>query len=111
MVEQPTSASAWPALPRAIRQIGFWSGLLYFLLSYVFFVGSLLGIAGILLPPWDVIVSIGASLLFAPILVALLACVYEATPHAEDLGAARSGLRAPLCRAGLDRVYHLAVRA
>jgi hypothetical protein len=85
MVNEPTSISAWSSLPPAVRQIGFWSGLLYFLLSYVFFIGSLLGIAGILLPPWDVIVSIGASLLFAPILVALMACVYEAVPAEKKI--------------------------
>jgi hypothetical protein len=74
------SASTLLALPYAVRQVGLWSGLLYFLLSYVFFIASLLGIAGILLAPWDVISSIGASLLFAPILVALMACVYESAP-------------------------------
>jgi hypothetical protein len=85
VVDESASISAWSVLPRAIRLVGFWSGLLYFLLSYVFFIGSLLGIAGILLPPWDVIVSIGASLLFAPLLVALLACVYEAAPARQKI--------------------------
>src|SRR5690349_8499821 len=79
------SVSTSLALPYAVRQVGFWSGLLYFLLSYVFFIGSLLGIAGILLAPWDVITSIGASLLFAPLLVALMACVYESAPVSQKI--------------------------
>jgi hypothetical protein len=83
--EEPTSVSAWLTLPHTVRRVGFWSGLLYFLLSYVFFISSLLGISGILLPPWDVIISIGASLLFAPILVALMVCVYEATPVTQKI--------------------------
>jgi hypothetical protein len=105
-VDEPTSISAWSSLPRAVRRIGFWSGLLYFLLSYVFFIGSLLGIAGILLPPWDVIVSIGASLLFAPILVALLACLYEAAPSKQKIWALL-GLACALLYAALVSIVYI----
>jgi hypothetical protein len=106
MVDEPTSVSAWSALPRAVRQIGFWSGLLYFLLSYVFFIGSLLGIAGILLPPWDVIVSIGASLLFAPILVVLMACVYEAASSTHKIWGLL-GLASALLYAALVSIVYI----
>jgi hypothetical protein len=106
MVDEPTSVSAWSSLPPAVRQIGFWSGLLYFLLSYVFFIGSLLGIAGILLPPWDVIISIGASLLFAPLLVALLACVYEAAPARQKIWSLL-GLACALLYAALVSIVYI----
>jgi hypothetical protein len=50
---------------------GFWSAVLTAVFSILFVVGFILNAMGLLPPPWEVVIPVGASLLLAPSFIAL----------------------------------------
>jgi hypothetical protein len=65
-------------------RLGFWSAVLTAVFSVLFVVGSTLGTAGLLLPPWDVVIAVGASLL-APSFVVMMMSVHYAAPAEKKI--------------------------
>jgi hypothetical protein len=66
-------------------RLGFWSAVLTAVFSILFVVGSILGTAGLLLPPWDVVIPVGASLLLAPSFVVMMVSIHYAAPEEKKI--------------------------
>lgn len=83
---QPDTAHAKigpPAFSPSVRWLGFWSAVAMAATYVVFLVGAIAQMAGALRAPWDVIITIGASILIAPAFVLLLVSVHHAAPEAK----------------------------
>jgi hypothetical protein len=76
----PTATRTSPLAPSA-RWLGFWSACAMATTYLVFVVGAIAQMAGLLTAPWDVIITIGASILIAPAFVLLLVSVHYAAPE------------------------------
>jgi hypothetical protein len=61
-------------------RLGFWSAVLMAVFTILFLVGYIVVAMGLLPPPWDIVLAIGASLLLAPSFVVLMVCVHYAAP-------------------------------
>jgi hypothetical protein len=72
-----------PAFSLSVRWLGFWSAAAMAATYVVFLVGGIAQMAGALTAPWDVIITIGASILIAPAFVLLLVSVHNAAPEAK----------------------------
>lgn len=72
-----------PTFSPSVRWLGFWSAVAMAATYIVFLVGAVTQMAGALTAPWDVIITIGASILIAPAFVLLLVCVHHAAPEAK----------------------------
>jgi hypothetical protein len=74
------------AKPRPpFARLGFWSAVLTAVFSLLFFVGGILGTVGLLPPPWDTVIPIGASLLLAPSFVVMMVSVHYAAPDEKKI--------------------------
>jgi hypothetical protein len=71
-----------PALSPSVRWLGFGSAVAMAATYLIFLVGALAQMAGVLTAPWDVIITIGASILIAPAFVLLLVSLHHAAPEA-----------------------------
>jgi hypothetical protein len=69
----------------SVRWLGFWSAVAMAATYIVFLVGAFAQMAGALRAPWDVIITIGASILIAPAFVLLLVSVHHAAPEARQV--------------------------
>ncbi|HEX6798774.1 MAG TPA: hypothetical protein VF116_13785 [Ktedonobacterales bacterium] len=72
-----------PGFSPTVRWLGFWSAVAMAATYVVFLVGAGAQMVGALTAPWDVIVTIGASILIAPAFPLLLVSVHHATPEAK----------------------------
>jgi hypothetical protein len=79
--EDSIEAKPWPPF----AQLGFWSAVLTAVFSMLFLVGSLLGMVGLLIPPWDVVIPIGASLLLAPSFVVMMVSIHYGAPFEKKI--------------------------
>jgi hypothetical protein len=77
------SIEAKPRPPFA--RLGFWSAVLTAVFSILFLVGGILGTVGLLTPPWDVVIPIGASLLLAPSFVVMMVSIHYGTPFEKKI--------------------------
>lgn len=64
---------------------GFWSAVLTALFSILFVVGFILNAMGLLPPPWEVVIPVGASLLLAPSFVVMMVAVHYAAPAEKKI--------------------------
>lgn len=72
-----------PTFSPSVRWLGFWSAVAMAATYVVFLVGAIAQIGGALTAPWDVIITIGASIIIAPAFVLLLVSVHYAAPDAK----------------------------
>jgi hypothetical protein len=68
-----------------VQRIGFWSAILAASSSGAFTVGALLGMLGVLKPPWDAVASLVPSLVLAPSFVALLVSIHHSIPSEKKI--------------------------
>jgi hypothetical protein len=66
-------------------RLGFWSAVLTAVFTMLFLVGAILDTMGLLPPPWDVVIPIGASLLLAPSFVVLMVSIHYAAPFEKKI--------------------------
>ncbi len=64
---------------------GFWSAVLTAVFSILFVVGFILNAMGLLPPPWEAVIPIGASLLLALSFVVMMVAVHYAAPSEKTL--------------------------
>jgi hypothetical protein len=72
-----------PAFSPSVRWLGFWSAVAMAATYIIFIGGASAQMAGALTAPWDVIITIGASILIAPAFVLLLVSLQHAAPEAK----------------------------
>jgi hypothetical protein len=74
------------AKPRpAFARLGFWSAVLTGVFTILFLVGFIVVTMGLLPPPWDIVLAIGASLLLAPSFVVMMVSVHYAAPDQKKI--------------------------
>ena len=66
-------------------RLGFWSAVLTAVFTVLFLVGAILGMMGLLPPPWDIVIPIGASLFLAPSFVVMMVSVHYAAPDEKKI--------------------------
>jgi hypothetical protein len=71
-------------LPQFAR-LGFWSAVLTAVFTVLFLIGYIVVAMGLLPPPWDIVLAIGASLLLAPSFVVLMVSVHYAAPFEKQI--------------------------
>jgi hypothetical protein len=99
------AATSPPALSPAVRLLGFWSAFAMAATYIVFLVGAIAQMAGALMAPWDVIITIGASILIAPAFVLLLVSVHYTAPEAKRVWSHAALLFGVLYAAFVSIVY------
>ena len=77
----PSQAKPRPPFAR----LGFWSAVLTAVFTMLFLVGGILGMMGLLPPPWDIVIPIGASLFLAPSFVVMMVSVHYAAPDEKKI--------------------------
>ncbi len=77
------SMEAKPRPPFA--RLGFWSAVLTAVFTILFLVGFIVVTMGLLPPPWDIVLAIGASLLLAPSFVVMMVSVHYAAPDQKQI--------------------------
>ena len=80
-VHTPSQAKPRPPFAR----LGFSSAVLTAVFTMLFPVGGILGMLGLLPPPWDIVIPIGASLLLAPSFVVMMVSVHYAAPDEKKI--------------------------
>ena len=66
-------------------RLGFWSAVLTAMFTILFLVGFIVVTMGLLPPPWDIVLAIGASLLLAPSFVVMMVSVHYAAPDEKKI--------------------------
>ena len=66
-------------------RLGFWSAVLTAVFTVLFLIGYIVVAMGLLPPPWDIVLAIGASLLLAPSFVVLMVSVHYAAPFEKQI--------------------------
>jgi hypothetical protein len=80
------SEDSMEAKPRPpFARLGFWSAVLTAMFTILFLGGGLLGTMGLLPPPWDIVIPVGASLLLAPSFVVMMVSVHYAAPFEKQI--------------------------
>jgi hypothetical protein len=80
------SEDSMEAKPRPpFARPGFWSAVLTALFTMLFLIGYIVVAMGLLPPPWDIVLAIGASLLLAPSFVVLMVSVHYAAPAEKKI--------------------------
>ncbi len=80
------SQGSMGAKPRpAFARLGFWSAVLTAVFTILFLGGYIVVTMGLLPPPWDIVLAIGASLLLAPSFVVMMVSVHYAAPAEKQI--------------------------